>query len=109
MDTPTADRRPKSGHQKTAVPIARRLVHSTRFFPLWWRGSREDERMQWSPGATLLEGFKSIVSLFVGEQSDRRIVQALAARRHESYDYTFHYTEGRRGPVVFHDSVDDFD
>jgi hypothetical protein len=51
------------------------------------------------PGQLFSTGFKSVVSLFVGEQSDRRIVQALASRRHEYYDHSIHYTEGRRGPI----------
>ena len=51
------------------------------------------------PGQLFRTGFKSIVSLFVGEQSDRRIIQALASRRHEYYDHTIRYTEGRRGLV----------
>ena len=59
------------------------------------------------PGQLFRTGFKSIVSLFVGEQSDRRIIQALASRRHEYYDYTIHYTEGRRGPVPRRDRVRD--
>ena len=43
-------------------------------------------------------GLKSLVSLFVGEQSDRRIVQALAARRQAYYDHAIHYRDGARGP-----------
>ena len=50
------------------------------------------------PGQLFQTGFKSIISLFVGEQSDRRIIQALASRRHEYYDHTIRYTEGGRGP-----------
>jgi Calcineurin-like phosphoesterase len=59
------------------------------------------------PGQLFRTGFKSIISLFVGEQSDRSIIQALASRRHEYYDYTIHYTEGRRGPVPRRDCVRD--
>jgi hypothetical protein len=103
MDTRAPDQRPETGHYETAVPIARRLAHTTRFFPLWWRGSTADERMPmvgwFDPGQLFSTGFKSVVSLFVGEQSDRRIVQALASRRHEYYDHSIHYTEGRRGPI----------
>ena len=58
-------------------------------------------------GQLFRTGFKSIVSLFVGEQSDRRIIQALASRRHEYYDYTIHYTEGGRGPAPRRDRVRD--
>ena len=59
------------------------------------------------PGQLFRTGLKSIVSLFVGEQSDRRIIQALASRRHEYYDYTVHYIEGRHGPVPRRDCVRD--
>ena len=40
------------------------------------------------PGQLIRTGIKSLVSLVIGEQSDRRIVQALAARRQEYYDHS---------------------
>lgn len=52
-------------------------------------------------------GLKSLVSLFVGEQSDRRIVQALASRRQEFYDHTIHYRDGARGPQPMKDRARD--
>jgi hypothetical protein len=73
-------------------------------YPLWLRGKRgPDARMpmvRWFDPAQLMRtGIKSLVSLAVGEQSDRRIVQALAARRHEYYDHSIHYRDGAHGPV----------
>jgi hypothetical protein len=71
-------------------------------FPLWFRRAPVDVRMpmvRWfDPAQLAATAFKSVVSLFVGEQSDRRIVQALAARRQAYYDYTIHYRDGARGP-----------
>jgi hypothetical protein len=96
---------PASGHQETAVPIARRVAAATpRLFPLWWRARHTpDARMpmvRWfDPGQLLRTGIKSLVSLAVGEHSDRRIVQALAARRQEYYDHSIHYRDGAHGPV----------
>ena len=96
---------PASGHQETAVPIARRVAAATpSLYPLWLRGKRgPDARMpmvRWFDPAQLMRtGIKSLVSLVVGEQSDRRIVQALAARRHEDYDHSIHYRDGAHGPV----------
>jgi hypothetical protein len=63
--------------------------------------------MRFDPGQLFRTGFKSIISLFVGEQSDRRIIQALSSRRHEYYDYTIHFTEGRHGPAPRRDRVRD--
>ena len=55
----------------------------------------------WYDPLQLLDaGIKSLVSNIVGERSDQRIVQALANRRPEYYDYTFHYRDGRGGPYV---------
>ena len=59
------------------------------------------------PGQLFRTGFKSIISLFVGEQSDRRIIQALASQRHEYYDHSIRYTEGRRGLVPHRDRLRD--
>ncbi len=86
-----------------AVPIARRIAASPMFFPLWLRGRPgADTRMPmvgwFDPGQLFSTGLKSLVSLVVGEQSDRRIVQALASRRQEYYDHSIHYRDGARGP-----------
>jgi hypothetical protein len=95
---------PASGHQETAVPIARRVAAAAPvFFPLWLRSRRgPDARMpmvRWfDPEQLLRTGIKSLISLVVGEHSDRRIVQALAARRQEYYDHAIHYRDGARGP-----------
>jgi hypothetical protein len=101
----------QTGHQDSAVPIARRLARKTVFFPLWWRGRRAEERMPmvgwFDPAQLVSTGLKSLVSLFVGEQSDRRIVQALAARRQEYYDHTIHYRDGARGPQPVRDRARD--
>lgn len=100
-DAPEADPRPPT--PDAAVPIARRLAASPVFFPLWLRGRPgPDTRMPmvgwFDPGQLLRTGLKSVVSLAVGEQSDRRIVQALTSRRQEYYDHSIHYRDGRRGP-----------
>src|SRR5919107_4784898 len=80
-----------------ALPIARRLVRATERrgltrFPLLWRRTYPAERLPmvgWYDPLQLLDaGIKSVVSNVVGERSDQRIVQALANRRPEYYDYT---------------------
>jgi hypothetical protein len=85
-----------------AIPIARRLAASPVFFPLWLRGPGPDTRMPmvgwFDPKQLATTGIKSLVSLVVGEQSDRRIVQALASRRQEYYDHAIHYHDHARGP-----------
>jgi hypothetical protein len=104
---------PASGHQETAVPIARRVANAAPvFFPLWLRARHgPDARMpmvHWFDPAQLLRtGVKSLVSLVVGEHSDRRIVQALAARRQEYYDHAIHYRDGARGPQPRRDAPRD--
>ena len=60
----------------------------------------------WYDPLQLLDaGVKSLVSNIVGERSDQRIVQALANRRPEYYDYTFDYRDGREGPYVDADAA----
>jgi hypothetical protein len=104
---------PASGHQETAVPIARRVAAAGPvFYPLWLRARHgPDARMpmvRWFDPAQLLRtGIKSLVSLAVGEQSDRRIVQALASRRQEYYDHSIHYRDGARGPQPRRDAPRD--
>jgi hypothetical protein len=93
-----ADSRPDA-----AVPIARRIAARPVFFPLWLRGRRGPQaRMPmvgwFDPAQLLRTAVKSLVSLLIGEQSDRRIVQALASRRQEYYDHSIHYRDGGRGP-----------
>jgi hypothetical protein len=41
---------------------------------------------------------KSIVSLLIGEQSDKRLMQALASRKQEYYDHSVHYIDRSQGP-----------
>ena len=91
------------GHGDDAIPVARRMAARERFFPLWIRGhARADPRMPmvgwFDPGQLFSTGIKSLLSLVVGERSDRRIVQALASRRQEYYDHAIHYRDGSRGP-----------
>ncbi|MEZ5293756.1 MAG: hypothetical protein R2745_21915 [Vicinamibacterales bacterium] len=91
-----------------AVPIARRMAANPAFFPLWLRRRPgPDVRMPmvgwFDPAQLVATGLKSLVSLAVGEQSDRRIVQALAARRQEYYDHTVHYRDHPRGPQPLRD------
>ena len=95
------------------MPIARRVAAAAPvFYPLWLRARHgPDARMpmvRWFDPAQLLHtGVKSLVSLVVGEQSDRRIVQALAARRQEYYDHAVHYRDSRRGPQPLRDAPRD--
>ena len=93
-DTPKPD---------AAVPIARRMAASPSFFPLWLRGrAGPDARMPmvgwYDPGLLFSTAVKSLLSLVIGEQSDRRIVQALASQLQEHYDHSIHYADGPRGP-----------
>ena len=94
---------------QSAVPIARRLAQAAervgrRRFPLLWRPHHEIEHLpmvDWYEPAQLLDtALKSLFALIVGQRSDQRIVQALASRRPDYYDYTFHYRDGRHGPFV---------
>ena len=95
------------------MPIARRVAAAAPVvYPLWLRARHgPDARMpmvRWFDPAQLLHtGVKSLVSLVVGEQSDRRIVQALAARRQEYYDHAVHYRDSRRGPQPLRDAPRD--
>ena len=96
---------------RSAVPIARRIAASPGLLSAvaarpaaaptrgcrWWAGSIR--------GSSSRTGVKSLVSLVVGEQSDRRIVQALASRRQEYYDHAIHYRDGARGPQPRHDAA----
>jgi hypothetical protein len=94
---------------RAALPIARRLAKAAERsdlqpFPLLWRPHAELERLPmvdwYEPRQLLHTGMKSLFSKIVGERSDQRIVQALASRRPDYYDYTFHYRDGRHEPYV---------
>ena len=50
------------------------------------------------PGRLLVTGVETLAALIVGQRSDPRLVQALAARETAFYDYTVHYTDGPDGP-----------
>ena len=73
-------------------------------FPLLWRREYAAEQLPmvgwYNPLQLLDAAVKSLVSNVVGERSDQRIVQALANRRPEFYDYTVHYRDGRAGPYA---------
>lgn len=50
--------------------------------------------VSWFDPAQLVDtGLKSVISTVVGQRSDRRLIQALASRRNEPFDYTVHYRE----------------
>jgi hypothetical protein len=86
-----------------AVPIARRIAASPVFFPLWLRGrpgphARMPMVGWFDPKQLASTGMKSIVSLLIGEQSDKRMMQALASRKQEYYDHSVHYIDRSQGP-----------
>lgn len=94
---------PDSPSQRQTLPIARRFVGRGSAFPLLWRpGGAGTERLPmvgwFDPGQLLLTGAETLAALVVGERSDPRLVQALAARERAFYDYTVHYTDGPSGP-----------
>lgn len=96
-----------STDENAGIPIARRLA-AHRAFPLWLRGHGAAEaRMPmvgwFDPRQLFSTGIKSLLSLIVGERSDRRIVQALASRRQEYYDHSVHYRDSARGPQPLKD------
>jgi len=104
-----SESRKVSGSAKAALPIARRLVTATERrglsrFPLLWRPHYAVEHLPmvgwYDPLQLLNAGLKSLVSGLIGARSDQRIVQALAARKPEYYDYTYHYRDGREGPYL---------
>jgi hypothetical protein len=89
-------------HDDAAVPIARRITKATRDLPPLFRLSGTAERMPmvgwFDPGQLASTGLKSIVSLLIGEQSDKRLMQALASRKQEYYDHSVHYIDRSQGP-----------
>jgi 3',5'-cyclic AMP phosphodiesterase CpdA len=77
------------------LPLARRLAPLGRRagFPLRW--SRSDgaaprlPMVGWfDPGQLIATGFRAATSAIVGEQSDRRVVQAIAERGADVHDYS---------------------
>jgi hypothetical protein len=78
-DPPAPDRRA----ERAALPLARRIARTT--FPLWLRPTPAVERLPmvgwFDPGQLFCTALKSLISLTVGEQTDRRSGQALAPRR----------------------------
>lgn len=106
---PPSSSAPPGPDDQSALPIARRLAHAaersrTRGFPLLWRPDATTDRLpmvDWFEPAQLLDtAVKTLLAMIVGQRSDQRIVQALASRRPDYYDYTFRYREGRHGPFV---------
>ena len=103
MEPPRDARGTPAPPRDAAIPIARRMAAAPVFFPLWLRRqSGPDARLPmvgwFDPGLLFATAVKSLLSLVIGEQSDRRIVQALAARRQDYYDHSIHYADGPRGP-----------
>ena len=43
---------------------------------------------------------QTLLSSTIGKHSDRRLIQALSSQRKEYYDYTFHYTDSEKEPVI---------
>jgi hypothetical protein len=99
------DASPAPGDE-SLLPLARRLAPSLRreFFPLMLgRPGAENPRMPmvgwFDPGQLIRTGFRALTSAIVGEQSDRRVVQALSAHPAEVHDCsTFTDAQGRTTP-----------
>lgn len=77
------------------LPLARRLAPLGRggAFPLRWsRGDGTAPRLPmvgwFDPGQLIATGFRAAMSSIVGEQSDRRVVQAIAERGADVHDYS---------------------
>ena len=77
------------------LPLARRLAPLGRggAFPLRWsRGDGTAPRLPmvgwFDPGQLIATGFRAAMSSIVGEQSDRRVVQAIAQRGADVHDYS---------------------
>ena len=96
--TPTADTPPASDQpvvEPQTLPIARRIASAAdaQGFPLSWGGQRDGLRRMpmvgwFDPGELIRTGFRSAVSAIVGEQSDRRVIQALGPRHVDVHDYS---------------------
>lgn len=106
MDDKSRDGSP--AHDANAVPIARRIANVASFFPPLFRTMRS-ERMPmvgwFDPGELFSTGLRSIVSLVIGEQSDKRLMQALASRKQEYYDHSTHYQDRSHGPQPLKDKA----
>jgi hypothetical protein len=87
---------------RETLPIARRLARRGHAFPLLWRPDARTERLPmvgwFDPGQLLVTGAQKLAALVVGERSDPRLVQAIAARESTYYDYTVHYADDLTGP-----------
>ncbi len=87
-----------------ALPLARRLARAREAgaLSLFFRRTRAVARLPmvgwYDPGQLLDTGLKTLFSTIVGERSDRRVIQALAARRPDIYDYRHHYVDTETGP-----------
>jgi hypothetical protein len=108
VTTPDPTDRPDPS-DAAALPIARRIVRAAEraglsHFPLLWRPHGPVERLpmvDWYEPRQLLDtALKTLFAMIVGQRSDQRIVQALASRKPDYYDYTFHYRDGRHGPYI---------
>jgi hypothetical protein len=93
---------PDSPSQRQTLPIARRFAGRGHGFPLLWRPHARAERLPmvgwFDPGQLLVTGVETLASLVVGQRSDPRLVQAVAARETAFYDYTMHYSDSPGGP-----------
>jgi hypothetical protein len=93
--TPPTDREPRPLADDTAHPPASTGAPQATpaGFPLHWRQPGGDLQrlpmVSWfEPGELIVTGFRAMMSSIVGEQSDRRIVQALATRTADVHDYS---------------------
>ncbi|HEX5633985.1 MAG TPA: metallophosphoesterase, partial [Gemmatimonadales bacterium] len=93
---------PGAPEEERALPLARRIVRARGAASLFFRRRATSQRLPmvgwYDPGQLLDTGLKTLFSMIVGERSDRRIIQALAARQPDVYDYTHHYVEGDAEP-----------
>jgi 3',5'-cyclic AMP phosphodiesterase CpdA len=90
---PEATRVAPAPGDEALLPIARRIAPSIprTLFPLSRRlpgdASPRLPMVGWfDPGQLIRTGFRALTSAIVGEQSDQRVVQALASRRDEVHD-----------------------
>lgn len=102
--TPSPDPRAVQDPAPEALPLARRLALSRELgaLSLFFRRRRGRDRLpmvSWmDPGMLFDTGLKTLFSIMVGERSDPRLVQALAAGTPEVYDYTRHHVDTEEGP-----------
>ncbi|MBL7950625.1 MAG: metallophosphoesterase [Flavobacteriales bacterium] len=102
MDHPEQTTPQAKAHDENAVPIARRISKVASILPPLFRLSGKPERMPmvgwFDPGELFSTGLRSMISLVIGEQSDKRLMQALASRKQEYYDHSIHYLDRSHGP-----------